>query len=128
MVANAQKSGPKSIASLPLAWQPGAWAQYMGGNGAVGRLGRYMDEIAQHGTRERGLSNQLLGSLSYATNPSIIPEYIKHLASDSPVLASIMNAPVYGWENRVPIGVAGIGAKNLAQLAAELRHQNAEPY
>lgn len=128
MVANAQKAGPKSIASLPLAWQPGAWAQYVGGKGAVGRLGRYLDEIAQHGVRERGLSNQLLGSLSYVTNPSIIPEYTKHLANDNPVLAAIMATPVHAWQNRVPLGVAGIGAKNLAQLAAELRHQNAELY
>jgi hypothetical protein len=126
-VNEAVNAGARAVASLPAAWQPGAWIKLAAGGDAgrssgLGKFGRYVDEVAQHGTENRGLMNQIMGSLSFAANPAAIEPYRKIYGADSsPILNAAMNAVPVAWKNRVPLAIAAMSAKQLAQLQSELQ-------
>jgi hypothetical protein len=112
--SNALASGARSIAGLPLAWQPGAWSKYAG----APNLGRYLDELGQTATQVRGSGTEkLLSALGLAVDPNRMSQYADHIAGSSPALHALMNAPPALWKNRVPIGVGVLSSNELASLA-----------
>jgi hypothetical protein len=116
----AVQQGPAAIAKLPPAWQPGAWAKYAGASG----LGRYVDEIAQHGTQYRGLGQQLAGAASFATDRDQIAKYAQVIAKDNPLLAALMNAPPAVYAHRRPIALGAIAGGNAARaIRGERSHE-----